>query len=64
MKKLTSPSRLAAFLYVLMRDEVPPGRVESLLLKVKAVEKRNPIVYDEPHLSRYAVEMARRLTRR
>ncbi len=51
--------KLITFLYILMRDELTPGKVETL---VQAVEKiRNPIKFSNGHLALYAKELLSRM---
>jgi hypothetical protein len=50
-------SRLVAFLYELMRDEVTPGRVEELVRNSSDPEG----VYTNGWLAGYAIDLARRL---
>ncbi len=51
---------LVAFLYVLMRDEITPGRVERLLRD--HVENNSDIrAFCNPHLAQHAQELAERL---
>lgn len=56
-------ARLAAFLYLLMRDDVVPGRVEKLVLET---EREEGVAFDlsdytNKHLAEYAEELAKRL---
>lgn len=48
---------LQAFLYILMRDEVTPGKVEKIMEDLRNIKGR-PANYDEPHLSAYAKALA------
>jgi hypothetical protein len=51
--------KLVAFLYVLMREDVVPGRIETILERhVFDVESE----YSNVHLARYAQEIAARLS--
>ena len=56
---VSDPRPLVAFLYELMRDEVPPGRIEAL------VDKINPDaeewVFTNGWLARHAQDIASRL---
>ena len=51
--------RLVAFLYLLMRDEVVPGRIAQLLRDIRAVEPG--AIYTNKHLEGYAREIADRI---
>jgi hypothetical protein len=50
---------LQAFLYLLMRDDVVPGRVEELVQVVE--ELGSSADFSNTHLSAYAEELAKRL---
>lgn len=51
--------KLKAFLYLLMRDDVVCGRVAQLVNESnKAAENAD---FSNPHLARYAAELAERL---
>jgi len=54
---VTSSDPLAAFLYELMRDVIPPGDVERLLRNVSSAE----VQYTNGWLAEYAKDVARRL---
>lgn len=58
--------KLVAFLYVLMRDEVPCGKVEGILQKhvmVAALARPgDPVEYSNKHLEAYAREIAGKLS--
>ncbi len=57
-----STSKLVAFLYVLMRDDVVPGRVEQLLRDhVECGNAGDETIYCNPHLEALAKETAERL---
>lgn len=49
---------LVTFLYLLMRDEMVAGKVEQIVMDI---EGRSPYTYSNPHLARYAQELADRL---
>lgn len=51
------PRALVSFLYELMRDHVPPGVVEHLVITSPA----GLTTYTNGHLARYAKELADRL---
>lgn len=55
--------RLACFLYILMRDYLPCGTVEKIMLKHAELES-TPVhlaSYSNEHLARYAAELSARL---
>lgn len=54
---VTNNSKLVCFLYMLMRDEVPVGVIERLLLEVSS----NTIMYTNGYLANYAENIAIRL---
>jgi hypothetical protein len=58
--------RLVAFLHVLMRDHVPPGVVESLMVEhaEKTIGPYQKDAYTNKHLAKYAVEISKRLVKR
>jgi len=51
-------SRLVSFLYDLMRDHMPPGKIESL---VRAAEDEPLVTYTNGWLANYAKYLAERL---
>lgn len=51
-------SRLVSFLYDLMRDHLPPGKVEEL---VQNAEDEPSIVYTNGWLAKYAEDLSNRL---
>ncbi len=51
-------SRLVSFLYELMRDHLPPGKVEEL---IRSSEKDPDVLYTNGWLARYAEDLAYRL---
>lgn len=53
-------SRLVSFLYELMRDHLPPGKVEEV---VRASEDEPNIKYTNGWLATYAQDLADRLTK-
>lgn len=55
--------RLVAFLYILLRDHLPAGTVESILsLHVdKSAAMTYPVKFSNPHIEAYARELAGRL---
>ena len=55
-------STLIAFLYLLMRDELVPGKVARLIKKSETT-KGKTVWYSNKHLANYAVELARRLSK-
>ncbi len=52
---------LIAFLYHLLRDALPSGEVERLMLEAEKITPRNQAVYSNAHLAAYASELAGRL---
>jgi hypothetical protein len=58
--------RLVAFMYLLMRDDLPPGEVERLVLEAEKTEigPYRKEDYTNKHLAKYAVEIVRRLSKR
>ena len=53
--------RLVSFLYTLMRDELPPGKVE-FLVQVTESEGDCKNIYTNGWLAKYAESLAARLT--
>lgn len=51
-------SKLVSFLYELMRDHLPPGKVEEI---VRASEGESNVVYTNGWLAQYAQDLANRL---
>lgn len=51
--------KLIAFLYLLMRDEVVPGRVAHI---TKEVEHLTDADFSNHHLAAYAAEIAQRIS--
>lgn len=51
-------NRLVSFLYDLMRDHLPPGKVEAL---IREAEDEPDIVYTNGWLALYAEDLANRL---
>jgi hypothetical protein len=60
--KVTSDSRLASFLYSLMRDHLPLGVVEGLVHEAEQFSFATTVFSNE-HLARYAIELAKRLNK-
>lgn len=58
---MSSTDRLVAFLYVLMRDDVVPGRVEEILIQHIEVSS-TAACYSNTHLEAMAKEIAVRLS--
>jgi hypothetical protein len=57
--------RLVAFLYILLRDELPAGRIEAVLVDhVERVPPGGSSVFSNAHLESYARELAERLAGR
>lgn len=52
-------SRLREFLYLLIRDELPAGKVEQLVKTVEVMEGR--ALYSNAQLGEYAAQLALRL---
>lgn len=53
---------LPAFLYLLMRDHLPAGKVESVMGEIRFLRRDNKQpVYSAPHLEAYARELAHEL---
>lgn len=55
------PANLVAFLYLLMRDELPTGTVAGILANHIRKPKLTPWVFSNPHLEAYAREIAAEL---
>lgn len=55
---VTINSRLVSFLYELIRDHVPAGRVESI---VRSSEDEPEVTYTNGWLAQYAEDLAKRL---
>ena len=56
--QVTSNNKLTSFLYELMRDEIPPGKIEQL---VQNSEQIGETVYTNGWLALYAEYLAKRL---
>lgn len=52
---------LTSFLYILMRDSTPTGKVESLVRMVETESREGPVVYTNGWLAQYAKHLADRL---
>lgn len=64
MEPLTlANDRIECFLYLLLRDKLPAGQVEAL---VRESEKANDatITYSNPHLAKYAQDLAARMSKK
>lgn len=57
---VVNDSRLTAFLYLLIRDEVTPGRIE-LLLDQLGRDQGQKVYYSNGWLAQYAADVAERL---
>jgi hypothetical protein len=55
---VTIDSRLVSFLYELMRDHLPTGVVEEIIL---ASENESEVTYSNGYLAKYAEDLANRL---
>lgn len=63
--KINSKSLLVAFLYTLIRDDVPPGRIEDIMQNITADilnSKRHEFSYSNGWLASYCKDIAKRLT--
>jgi len=58
-EKVDSKSKLVSFLYVLIRDYVTPGNVESIMMQLK--ENGFPTEYSNGWLAKYAIDLEKRL---
>lgn len=67
METAQTQSKLIRFLYVLMRDRLPPGAVQSIVEDYCEFADPQPVRpqlrYTNSHLEAYARELAGRLTR-
>lgn len=54
------PVQLVTFLYLLMRDFIPPGYIEAMVRE--GFMTRHGTVYSNPDLEHYAERLARQLT--
>jgi hypothetical protein len=53
---------LKVFLYLLMRDQLPTGKVESIMMEIRGMRAaKNKPVYSALHLANYAEELAEEL---
>lgn len=57
----TEDHRLVSFLYELMRDHLPPGIVEGIMMNVMASEPDEVVHFTNGWLAEYAAHMAERL---
>jgi len=54
--------RLTQFLYLLMRDHLPTGKVESIMEQVRHCKERQlSVQYSAPHLEAYARELTKEI---
>ena len=53
--------KLKTFLYLLMRDELTPGRVETLITQAERAEHANNTTFSNSYLAAYAQQIALRL---
>ena len=58
---IKSIDKLVAFLYLLGRDHLTLGILETLTQKACVVNVDNPAEFSNDHLARYALELANRL---
>lgn len=62
--------RLVTFLYILLRDHLPAGIVEEIMVKhaqyegIEALDEADFESYSNVHLARYAHEISQRLVQR
>lgn len=60
--KVNDTDPLVTFLYVLMRDELPTGRVEDLMRQATLIIKGDgDVAFSNGFLARYAQHLAKRL---
>lgn len=59
--RFASERELVSFFYELMRDHLPPGKVEEIVQHVLN-EEGNPVAYTNGWLARYANYIVQRLT--
>lgn len=52
---------LVAFVYDLLRDELPGGRAERIVVEAEKVGRLSSVSYSNPHLAAYAAEIVGRL---
>ena len=57
----TFPDQLTNFLYTLMRDHLPTGMVEKLVLQIEEEQTKQPIIYCNGWLAEYSNYLALRL---
>ena len=55
-------NRLEAFFYLLMRDDVVPGRIEQIVRDIERGDVDMTYVPSNPHVAAYAEELVKRLT--
>lgn len=60
---MTPEKTLQAFLYLLMRDQLPTGKVESVMDQIREVRKKgmDGVNFSAPSLALYAAELAEEL---
>lgn len=61
MRTLETKDRAAAFLYLLMRDHVTPGKVEQILEELQSAPAT--LILSNGFLAEHAVEVAKKLAR-
>lgn len=55
------PGLLQRFLYMLIRDEVPFGKIERLIREVEKTSEMT-VTFSEPRMAEYASSLAQRLS--
>ena len=60
---VNSKDPLVTFLYILMRDELTPGRIEEIIKEHVQPEKRESSQFSNGWLATYARDIAARLRR-
>ena len=50
--------KLVLFLYLLMRDELPTGKVECIMQQIRTLVSSNTVIYSSHQLESYARDLA------
>jgi hypothetical protein len=52
---------LKSFLYLLLRDKLPAGEVEALVMEVEKCTDKSKVLYSNKYIADYAKELAFRI---
>jgi len=57
----TSSDWLTGFIYTLMRDVVPPGEMERIILDMEKEDRSGDTIFTNGYVANYAHELAERI---